>query len=91
MVDTYLCQNGNGFCGPCEEAPLSTVADVARRLHSHPHPVRRWADSGLLRCYRIDFRRDCRFKQDDVEAFLRANTREHYAEYPDIAVKMKGP
>ena len=51
-------------------ASLMTVAQVARRLSAHPHSVRRWADSGLLSCYRIGFRRDRRFKQEDVEAFL---------------------
>ncbi len=51
-------------------ASLMTVAQVARRLSAHPHSVRRWADSGLLSCYRIGFRGDRRFKQEDVEAFL---------------------
>lgn len=59
---TYNHANGS--------ASLMTVAQVAHRLSAHPHSVRRWADSGLLSCYRIGFRGDRRFKPDDVEAFL---------------------
>ena len=59
---------------PSDEAPLnealSTVTQVAHRLNAHPHSIRRWADSGLLYCYRIGFRGDRRFNADDVDAFL---------------------
>ena len=47
-----------------------SVAEVAQRLHAHPHSVRRWADSGLLHCYRIGMRGDRRFRSHDVEDFL---------------------
>ena len=50
------------------------MAQVAQHLNAHPHSVRRWADSGLLQCYRIGFRGDRRFRSDEVEAFLVART-----------------
>ena len=56
---------------------LLTVAEVAQRLHAHPHSVRRWADGGLLNCYRIGIRGDRRFQPDDVHEFLVAQTNGH--------------
>ena len=35
---------------------MLTVTQVADSLNVHPHSVRRWADSGLLQCYRIGVR-----------------------------------
>jgi len=35
---------------------MLTVPQVADSLNVHPHSVRRWADSGLLQCYRIGVR-----------------------------------
>lgn len=35
---------------------MLTVTQVANSLNVHPHSVRRWADSGLLQCYRIGVR-----------------------------------
>ncbi len=53
------------------------------RLHLHLHDlsqsVRRWADAGLLDCYRIGIRGDRRFLADDVEEFLVAK-----ANGPDV-------
>ena len=74
MVDTYGAKNGNGFFGTSDGTALLTVTQVAQHLNAHPHSVRRWADSGLIHCYRIGFRGDRRFKPDDVKAFLVART-----------------
>ena len=51
---------------------MLTVSQVAESLNVHPHSVRRWADSGMLNCYRIGFRGDRRFKPEDVDEFLDA-------------------
>jgi len=69
--------NGNGF-HPSNNGNLLTVAEVAKRLHAHPHSVRRWADTGLLHRYRIGIRGDRRFLPDDVEEFLAAKTNGYY-------------
>jgi excisionase family DNA binding protein len=54
---------------------MLTVSQVADSLNVHPHSVRRWADSGLLNCYRIGFRGDRRFKPEDVNEFLDARVK----------------
>ncbi len=48
---------------------LLTLREVATLLHVHPNSVRRWADLGLLPCYRVGMRGDRRFRPDDVAAF----------------------
>ena len=70
MVSSAAGINLGNYNDPNNIDSLMTVAQVARRLSAHPQSVRRWADSGLLSCYRIGFRGDRRFKQEDVEAFL---------------------
>lgn len=49
-----------------ENIPLKT-SDVARLLNIHTNTVRRWANSGLLKTYRIGSRRDRRFKREDID------------------------
>lgn len=41
--------------------------DVARILNIHPNTVRRWANNGTLKSYRIGSRRDRRFRREDIE------------------------
>jgi len=53
-----------------EIGPMLTVREVARLLHIHGNTVRRWADQGLIRAYRISRRGDRRFRQEDVAHFL---------------------
>ena len=50
---------------------MLTMAEVARRLHAHPNSVRRWANQGLLKCYRFGMRGDRRFWSDKVDQFVR--------------------
>ena len=80
MASSYVETNGHGYHTSTNGGGLLTVAEVAQRLHAHPHSVRRWADAGLLHCYRIGFRGDRRFKLDDVEEFLVARTNGGHAE-----------
>lgn len=53
---------------------LLTVTEVADLLHAHPTSIRRWADQGLLNCYRIGLRGDRRFSREDIALFLKRNT-----------------
>ncbi len=50
---------------------MLTVPEVAVLLHVHPNTVRLWSNRGLLRTYRLGFRRDRRFRPEDINAFLR--------------------
>ena len=50
--------------------PTLTPGEVARLLGVHPGTVRKWADRGLLRSFRVGPRRDRRFLRDDVLTFL---------------------
>ena len=50
--------------------PTLTPGEVARLLGVHTGTVRKWADRGLLRSFRVGPRRDRRFLRDDVLSFL---------------------
>ena len=50
--------------------PMLTVREVARLLHIHSNTLRRWADQGIIRAYRITRRGDRRFRRGDIAAFL---------------------
>ena len=49
---------------------MLTVSGTARMMSVHPNSVRRWADMGLLRSYRVGLRGDRRFYAEDVIDFL---------------------
>ena len=53
------------------EPALLTVKEVAAMLNCHPNTVRRWAQQGLLKTWRVGPRQDRRFPRDDVMEFLR--------------------
>jgi len=50
-------------------------SDVARLLHVHVNTVRRWSNQGKLKAYRLGPRRDRRFWQEDIDAFLEEGKR----------------
>ncbi len=50
--------------------PLMTIHDVALFLKVTPTTVRRWTDTGLLKCYRIGQRNERRFDKKDVMQYL---------------------
>ncbi len=56
---------------PVEKQSLAT-RDVARLLSVHPNTVRRWANDGTLKAYRVGSRRDRRFRREDIEKILDA-------------------
>lgn len=53
-----------------EIGPMLTVREVAELLHIHSNTLRRWADRGIIRAYRITRRGDRRFRQRDIVHFL---------------------
>jgi excisionase family DNA binding protein len=50
---------------------MLTISDVARLLNVHINTVRRWSNQGMVKGYRIGSRGDRRFRQEDVDAFLK--------------------
>ena len=54
-----------------EYASLLKVDDVARVLRVHPGTVRRWTKKGILKACIINSRGDRRFKQEDVDSFIK--------------------
>jgi len=53
-----------------EIRPMLTVKEVAQLLHIHSNTVRRWANQGIIRAYRITRRGDRRFRREDISHFL---------------------
>ncbi len=60
----------NDFRRRDPDLEMLTVSQVARLLNVHPNSVRRWANQGLLRTYRVGRRGDRRFRPEDVASFL---------------------
>ena len=50
--------------------PMLTVGEAAALLHIHTNTLRRWADRGYIRAYRIANRGDRRFRREDIARFL---------------------
>ena len=53
-----------------EIRPMLTVKEVAQLLHIHSNTVRRWANQGIIKAYRITRRGDRRFRREDIARFL---------------------
>ena len=49
---------------------MLTVTDVAKMLNAHNNTIRRWADQGIIKSYRINRRGDRRFRREDIMLFL---------------------
>ena len=49
---------------------MLTLVEVANWLKIHPNTLRRWANSGKIRSYRISSRGDRRFEEVDIRRFL---------------------
>ena len=50
---------------------MLTARQVANFLQVSISTVRRWSDSGMLKCYRVGSRGDRRFRRQDVLRFMR--------------------
>jgi len=53
--------------GEARSERLLTMRDACRLLRVHPHTMRRWADNGMVKAYRIGARGNRRFRLDDLE------------------------
>ena len=49
---------------------LPTIKQAAEFLSVSPMSLRRWTNSGRLKCYRVGLKNEHRIKRSDLEAFL---------------------
>jgi excisionase family DNA binding protein len=62
---------------------MLTASDVSRLLNIHINTVRRWANKGLLKTYRIGSRGDRRFWSEDITSFLIEQSNNHHNSIED--------
>jgi len=60
-----------------ESKIMLRIGDVAKILGLHSNTVRRWAQKGILKNYRIGSRGDRRFRREDIDAFLNRSTEDY--------------
>jgi excisionase family DNA binding protein len=58
---------------------MLTLSQVARWLQIHPNTLRRWANTGRIRSYRINVRGDRRFEETDIRKFLSESDNQYQA------------
>ncbi len=51
-----------------------TASQAAKLLNIHINTLRRWANRGILECYRVGPRGDRRFRQRDIERCILKGT-----------------
>lgn len=59
---------------PAAQQPLLNLKQAARMLNASEVSLRRWTNSGDLACVRIGPKRERRFRQEDIAAFLGARS-----------------
>ena len=52
------------------EMELMDIKEAADFLKVNPHSIRRWANSGLIKCYRIGKAKLRRFKKSELLKYL---------------------
>jgi len=52
---------------------MLSISEAAGLLGVHPNTLRRWADAGLVRAYRLGPRGDRRFRRTDIEELLKGS------------------
>jgi excisionase family DNA binding protein len=55
---------------------MLTISEVAGLLNVHINTVRRWSNQGTLKVYRVGSRGDRRFRQEDIDNFLLAGSKD---------------
>jgi len=68
---------------PAQESGLLDVREAARFLRVSETSIRRWTDSGKLKCYRVGEARHRRFTREDLFDFLRATTEKSHSKARD--------
>ena len=56
-----------------DEKLMLNMSEAAKVIGVHTNTLRRWANKGVVRCYRISTRGDRRFKREDIDRFLAGN------------------
>ena len=59
---------------PMQEGALLDVREAAQFLRVSETSIRRWTDSGKLKCYRVGEARHRRFTRENLLDFLRMTT-----------------
>jgi excisionase family DNA binding protein len=54
---------------------MLTIREASRLLNVHSNTLRRWAEQGLVKAYRIGPRGDRRFRREDIAALLIERTK----------------
>ena len=55
---------------------MLTSGELSEALKVHINTIRRWSDSGALKCYRAGSREDRKFKKSDISIFLKGYLKE---------------
>ncbi len=50
---------------------MLSLSEAARLIGVHQNTLRRWANQGIIKSYRIGNRGDRRFRREDIDSFLR--------------------
>ena len=55
---------------------MLTIREASRLLNVHSNTLRRWAEQGIVKAYRVGPRGDRRFRREDISALLMERTRQ---------------
>lgn len=85
IVESSLPQNPD-----LRSEVMLTPSDVAHIFRVHLNTVGRWSRKGILKSYRIGLRGDRRFRQEDVDDFLKRGEIEYRSRQNTEATKGQG-
>jgi len=74
-----------------EQEDLLNIRQAAEYLGASAVSLRRWTDSGRLKCYRIGGRRERRFRREDLQAFLEEHESQAVPATDSRPVEFRGP
>jgi excisionase family DNA binding protein len=55
---------------------MLTIREASRLLNVHSNTLRRWAEQGIVKAYRVGPRGDRRFRREDIAALLMERTKQ---------------